>query len=118
MADVWDAVKDIELMRRGFDQERPVVPWFALPPRSEGETVEGLSRSMLPEDVRASFMALSEFAGWIARTRGVDPDEPHHCEWAAAAAEWLEAQARGLRLSLQMRLIEHEMNESEADPDE
>lgn len=113
MASVWDAVKDLDRRRHGFDHPRGFLPHFAVAALEHGKPGYALPRPPVEEDVAGSFQAIAELAGYVAALFPLDPERRAQCEYAAVFAEMIEDQARGLLHVLRQRLNDYEETESE-----
>ena len=94
---VWKVATDpANRGQRGFDDPACWLPHFAIPT----PPARCPSRPLVEEDVRGSFAAISELAGFWARLLPCDPDNPAVRESVGVIAEGLEEMACALRLAL------------------
>ena len=86
---LWASASRRPLDARGFDDQR-VAPYLAVPAR-------GLGRPACERDIRASFAAIADIAGFTAKLVGLDPDDREQARRAFAIATEIESLARGVR---------------------
>jgi hypothetical protein len=110
---VWDRALRYDRQRRGFADPWQQAPHYSIPSLPEGDGRSKLNRALLEEDVRGSFSAICEMAGWWAELMPCDPDNRVLAQSAAVVAEELEDMARGLRRALRKQLdaLEHDEGE-------
>lgn len=100
---LMDRVSCVRPTQRGFDAPWPVAPFFALEETNDRTRGEA---PLAENDVRSSFSAIAEMAGYTARLVSLELESAGERRNAIGIAAEIETAARALRRALEARDVE------------
>jgi hypothetical protein len=107
---LWATVSAHPARRRGFDYQGGAVSHCALPPipADQADRSRRLNCRLIEDDVRGSFQAIAEMAGYTAALLRLDPADREQARNASGIAREIEDQARAIRLAIAMPVVDQD----------